>query len=475
MARHIEPRHNGHAEFGTREEVTNDLLDKHQRAGTMYKGAVLLFGALTLLGVIGFIGRVATSGASDFAAWGYYAAAFAFVLSTAQTAPMVAIAPRMAKAHWYRPISRAAEMWAVVGIFNLLVFSALLAVLPALDNGRRSMWFWFPDSDVPRFTPHVWATLAMIGFVVVGLFLLWVSSLPDLALIRDRARSGSLPQRIAARLSGRWAGASFQWFFQKHRMGILGAFYFMMLVFVHFLIVADFLMPHVPGWIDALFPATHAVNGLQAGIATVMLTMFVLRRFGGYDRYLGVDQFWGLGKLLFAISLLWVWFWFSSFIIFWYGRRPNEQFVLELFMVGPYLPIFFATFVMVFLVPLFTMIWNPVRKSVWGPPIVALSVLIGTFLDRIRLYVAAYSVPESNPEEFTFPVENVSTVVPSANLPDAFDVMILIGVISGSILIYLLASKVIPVVSIWAQRELRIYAAHRPFHRIGVRVLGKPD
>ena len=198
---------------------------------------------------------------------------------------------------------------------------------------------------------------------------------------------------------------------QYHRLGILGALYFMMLVTTHFLFSMDFAMSLVPGWIDALFPATHAHNSLHAGVAAMLLTMFALRRVCGYGDYIGLDQFWGLGKLLFALSLLWFWFWFSSFIIFWYGAKPNEQAVLELLMVGPYLPIFMAAFTLNFLVPLFTMIWNPLRKSIWGPTTIAACVLLGTFFDRIRLYAASWSVAAADDKHSLHQV-------PAAVMPD---------------------------------------------------------
>ena len=468
MARSGNGPHDGHAALATPSGVNRDLLDTHQRTSDMYWRAVALCGVLFLLGVIGFIMRL-SGGFSDKAVWGYYAAIFAFILTTAQAAPMVAIVPRLAKGHWRRPISRAAELWTLVGLFNLLLFIPLLWVLPSLEDGRRTLWFFDPG-EVPRYSPHIWATLALLGLVLTGLMLLWVSSLPDLASLRDN--STGWRQRWAARLAPNWQGTSKQWNFLYHRLGILGAFYFMMLVFVHFLIAVDFAMALVPGWIDALFPATHAANALQAGVATMLLTMFFLRQFGGYKDYIGLDQFWGLGKLLFALSLLWFWFWFSSFIILWYGKKPNEQSALELMMVGPYLASFMASFILNFVVPLFTMIWNPLRKSMWGPPLIATSVLIGTLFDRIRLYVAAYSVPGIGD-----PLVDKHELgqIPAANLPDVADVFIIVGAIGGSILVYLLATRLIPVVSIWEQKELLLYRVHKPFHRTEVMVLGKPD
>ena len=457
--------------FATPAGLNADLLDR-RKSGKVFRGAAILFGVLFILGIVGFAMRL-SDGFSDKAVWGYYAALFAFILTTAQAAPMVAIAPRLAKGQWRRPISRAAELWTLVGLFNLVLFIPLLWVLPSLEDGRRSLWFYSPDrtSDyfgVPVHSPHIWATLALSVLVLTGLALLWLSALPDLAAARDRATGRR--RRIYARLAFGWHGTSRQWKVLYHRQGMLGAFYFMMLVFVHFLISVDFLIALVPGWIDALYPATHAANSLQAGAATVIVTMFCLRQFGGYRDYIKLEHFWALGKLLFALSLLWFWFWFSSFIVMWYGRKPNEQAVLELFIRGPYLPAFYVAFVLNFVLPLVSMIWNPVRRSIWGPTLIATGVLVGTFFDRVRMYVGAYSVADRAGQR-----ELGLDQVPGANLPDVADVFIIVGAIAGSILVYMLATRLFPAVNVWEQKEMLRYQWHKRFHRTEVRVLAKPD
>lgn len=475
---------NGQVSLATPTEINADLLKRHGRTGNLFKGALLLTGILFILGILGVILRIwggihvpflEIQLPNDTVDWGYHAAAFAFILTTAQAAVMVAIAPRMAKAHWRRPISRIAEMFAVVGIVNLLMFIPLLSVLPSLEDGRRTLWFYDAAdpilSKVPVYTPHIWASLSLVFLVLSGLMLLWVSSLADLATIRDS--SSGRRRRFFAWLANGWHGTSKQWFVKYHRIGILGAFYFMMLVFTHFLIATDFDMALIPGWIDALFPITHAANSLQAGCATVIIAMFVLRRFGGYGDWIGLDQFWGLGKLMFALSLLWFWFWFSSFIILWYGSRPNEESVLDLIIRGPYQPAFMAAFILNFIAPLFMMMWNPVRKSIWGPTIVATGILIGTFFDRIRLYVSAYSIPgigDSSVDKHMLPAE-----LPQAVMPHFIDYVIWIGAIAGSVFVYMLATRIFPVINIWEQKELLLYKFHKKLHRTEVLVLGKPD
>jgi len=457
---------NGHATVETPAGVTHDLLDRHRTYGSKFRWTLVVLGALFVLGIVGFVIRM-QDGVSDPSVWGYYAALFVFILTAAQGAPLVAIAPRIAKAHWRRPVTRAAELFAVVGVLNLILFIPLIWILPGLDDGRRSLWF-FGELDVPAHFPQFLTTVALISLTVLGLVLLWMSSLPDLAALRD-STTGSR-QRWYARLARGWQGTSAQWNMQYHRVGILGAFYFVTMIFVHFMISVDFLMALVPGWIDALLPITQTHNAMQAGVATVIIAMFLLRKFGGYQDYIGLDHFWAMGKLLFALSLLWFWFWFSSFIVFWYGAKPGEQGILELLTVGPYLPVFMAAFVLIFLIPMFTMMWNPVRTSVWGPTIIAVSVLVGALLDKIRFYVPAYSVTDMEDKHILLVGQ-----VPAAIMPEPADIMIWIGALAGVALTYILASKLIPAVSIWEQTELLLYKVHTKFHRAEFLVLGKKD
>ena len=117
------------------------------------------------------------------------------------------------------------------------------------------------------------------------------------------------------------------------------------------------------------------------------------------------------------------------------------------------------------------MIWNPVRRSTWGPPLIACFVLVGTLFDRVRLYVAAYSVPADADMHGPIPLD----LVPAAVYPDVFDILITIGVIAGAVLIYMLGTRLIPVINVWEQRELLIYQVHKQFHRTEVQVLGKPE
>ena len=465
-----------------RAAVSQELLGIHGITSNRFWQGVTFVSILFVLGIIGFVMRLNTGfDNSDKYLWGYYLALFSFFITTASAAPMVAIAPRIANANWRRPISRAAELWSLAGCLSLILFIPLLWLLPSLEDGRRSLWFFghqdkggdcaFLNCGVPAYSPQIWATLAIVSLALLGLGLLWVSCLPDFAALRDQGKGWR--KKWGGRLALGWRGTSHQWNWQYHRMGILGALYFMMLVFVHFFVSVDFLMVHVPGWIDSLYPVTHAHNALQAGVATMMLTMFFLRQFGGYKDYIGLDQFWGLGKLLLALSLLWFWFWFSSFNVLWYGKKPSEQAVIELLIKGPYLTIFLLAFLFVFIVPWFTMIWIPLRRSIWGPAIIAVSVLVGTMMDRIRMYVASWSVEGIGNVAVPKDVLHIDNL-PKAVMPQLWDVLLIVGFIAGGVLIYMLATRIIPAVNIWEQKEMLLYKAEVQYHRAKLLVMGKP-
>ena len=451
-----------------RKAVSDRIISIHSVTSNRFWQFATLSAIMFGLGVIGLVMRL-SSGFDDKQIWGYYVAIFAFLMTTSSAAPMVAIAPRIANAHWRRPISRAAEIWTLAGCLNMILYIPLIWVLPSLDNGRRSLWFFGQQEGVPAYSPHIWATLAIISLAILGIALLWLSCLPDFALLRDQGNGWR--KKWGGKLALGWRGTTRQWNWQYHRMGVVGAFYFMMLIFVHFFISVEFLMVHVPGWIDSLYPITHAHNALQGGVATVMLTMLCLRQFGGYKDYIGLDQFWGLGKLLLALSLLWFWFWFSSFNLFWYAKRPNEVAVLELLVKGPYREMFIATFLLVFIFPWFTMIWNPVRRSIWGPSMIAVAVLIGTLLDRIRLYVGAWDVASLNTASMMeMKLSEVPDKIPA---PQIWDVFMIIGFIGASVFIYMMATRLIPTVNVWEQKEYLLYRAEVQFHRVKVLVLGK--
>src|SRR5207244_1390480 len=127
---------------------------------------LIVSGILLLLGIVGVIMRIA-GGFQDRAAWGFYAATFAWVLSTAQAAPLLSVATRLTKGFWRKPLVRAAELFAVSGIMNILLMLPLLWVIPPVE-GRRSFWCAKVAEEGActgawPWAPQLWILVAMVA------------------------------------------------------------------------------------------------------------------------------------------------------------------------------------------------------------------------------------------------------------------------------------------------------------------------
>jgi hypothetical protein len=190
------------------------------------------------------------------------------------------------------------------------------------------------------------------------------------------------------------------------------------------------------------------------------------------SKYMGHDQMWNLGKLLLATTLLWFYFFYSSYIVFWYGRSEADTATIKLLVSGPYIYVFWIVFLLVFIAPWWVMVWNKVRDSVWGPPIAAVLVLVGLLLDRIRIYVASWSAV---PDDLALATTPVIEKMPETLWPDVFDIFIMFGLPALGLLSILLVTRLVPVASLWEIQQSRLISKPIRFLRGHALLVGKPD
>ncbi len=445
-------------------DVKNTLIATTTAGAGGFKRWTIILGVLTLIGLIGLIIKYLDS-SDDQTKWGYTAAMAAFLLTVGGGAPLVAIAPVLAKANWVRPLTRLSAAFSLIGVVTMIIMIPLVLVLPPLITEgarRRSIWFESPD-----WTPHTFIFLAMGTLLIAGLGLFYTTALPDFAAMRDH--STGWRQSLGKTFARGWVGSTVQWRTLRMRIGMFGTFYFLMLIYVHFLFTSDFAMGVMPGWRDAIFPMYHSMSSVQAGVAVTIVAAWAARRYLGLQDYLRLDQFWSLGRLLFASSLLWIYFFFSAFIVFWYGRTLGDIAWVDLFIRGPMIWAFIPGMFMSFLVPWWWLIWNRIRTSVNGPMIGAVIVLFGLLLDRLRIYVSAWSIP---PEEIH---DRYLKHIPDTVWPDVFDYMIIVGSIGAAALVVLLVFRLIPIVSIWQTQEYQLLSKPVRYIRGHGVLVAKPD
>ncbi|MEK7814772.1 MAG: hypothetical protein AAB291_02510 [Chloroflexota bacterium] len=465
--------HQGIWVFPKAEEATRDLVRRTFAMPRPFTIAVAVAGVLLVLGVIGFVVRAVGDGFGAHGPWGYYMAIFSFLFMVGGAAPLVALAFRFTKSHWRRPLSRVSELFAVVGVVNVLLFIPLMFLLPAINNPsptadtleiRRTLWF-----EVPIGAPLWWDMLGVAFLAFLGMAILWLSATPDMA--EARLSSTGWRRKVYGCLAGHWYGTKRQWIIQKTGLAVLGAFYFMFLVYVDFLISTDYGMSLVPGWKDSIFPPFYTLTGFQASLGLVLVVLFILRRWGGYREYIGVSPFWSASKILLGLTLLWAYHLFAFFITYWYGRLVVEQNIIKYFFIQSYGGVFAANFFFSFVLPFAgILLWNPFRKSDWGPALAGASALVGAFLLNIRVFVGAFNAADGG-HIYDLALEGV----PPAVYPDVWDIFIVLGGLGAAALVYLAASRVVPIISIWETKEGAQYQRMDTLVRGRYLVLAKPE
>ena len=467
-----ENRYPGMWVFPSPEGITRDVASKMSTTPRIFSLVLTAAGVLFVLGIIGFVLRAVDDGFGDYAPWGYYAAIFSFIFMVTGSAPLAAVAFRFTKSHWRRPLSRISEMFAVIGVFSTLMLIPLLIVMPPINNAawpgpgaevmeiRRTIWF-----EVPIGAPLAWDILGLIFLAICGLGILWLSALPDLAECRLTATG--FRRRIYMFLAGHWFGTKRQWNTQKAGLALLGAFYFMLLIFVQFIIVSDYAMSLVPGWKDSILPPLYTLTSLQSSLGAILVILYILRRWGGYEQYIGISTFWSASKILLGLTLLWTYHNFAFFITFWFGRLEVEQNIIKYLFIESYGGAFVANLFFGFAVPFLILLWNPVRKTAWGPALAGLSALASAFLFNIRMFVGAFNAGD---------LYDVGlSRVPAAVYPAVWDVFMVIGGMGAVVFIYLLATRIIPILSVWETKEGAMYQKMGTLIKGEYLILAKPE
>ena len=452
------------------DQIAKDLVRTTTHGGKTIMRVSIILGVFSIVGIVALIVKLITQG-DDSTQWGYVAALVSFLLTVGGGAPMVAIAPVLAKANWVRPITRISAIFSLTGIATLIMTIPLLVMLPPLvvdGTRRRSIWF-----EGPIFSPHVWDYIGILGLIITGLALFYTAAIPDFAVMRDHTTGWR--KRVGRILSRGWVGSNSQWRTLRMRIGMFGTFYFLILIFVHFLFSSDFAMGIVPGWRDAIFPMYHSITSLQGGLAAVIASLWFIRRYFKLEKYIHIDQFWSLSRLLFATTLLWIYFFYSAFIVFWYGRGGADKAWIDLLVrgskegIGPMGWVFIFAGIFIFIAPWWWLIWNSVRRSINGPIIAASLILIGIMLDRVRIFVTAWSVPTEHIHD------KYLMIIPQTSLPSGLDIMIIIGGICLGLLPILVISRVIPVVSIWEMQQFNLLSKPVKYMKTHGVLVAKPD
>jgi len=374
--------------------------------------------------------------------WAFYITNFVFWIGISHAGTLISAILRLVNATWRRPVTRCAE---VITVFALMIG----AMFPIIHLGRPWLAFClmpYPSERGiwPNFrSPLVWDFFAISTYLTGSTLFLFLPTIPDFALMRDRTTG--LRQRIYGMLSLGWQGTTKQWHRLESAMQIMAIAIVPVAVSVHTIVSFDFSMSPVPMWHSTVFGPYFVAGAIFSGIAALIVAMAVLRKVLHLEEYLHPVHFHNLGKLLLTMSLLWGYFTFVERLTVWYGNAPAEMAVFWETQTGSYAPLFWTMVFCNFVIPL-PLLGIRRLRTITGTVIASSLIVVGMWLERFLIIVPSLAM-KNLPYSWGF------------YRPQPVEIMITIATFAAMAFLYLLFSKFVPIISIW---ELKVGAHPRP-------------
>jgi Ni/Fe-hydrogenase subunit HybB-like protein len=423
----------------TPDQITEDLLRPlSSKTSALYIAVLLFTGGIVAAAVVAFGWQMyagfGVTGIRRPVFWGFYITNFVFWLGLSMAGTLISAMLRICNATWRRPITRIAEL---ITVITLLIG----ATFPIIHLGRPWLFFELLPYPSERLiwsnfrSPLLWDFFAINTYLVSSVCFLLLPMLPDFALLRDRTTG--LKQRIYGALSLGWSGTPKQWHRLESAMHIMSIVIIPVAVFIHSIVAWDFAMAPVPMWHSTMFAPYFVSGAIFSGIGALILAMACLRKFLHLEEYLLPLHFENLGKLLLVMSLLWFYFNFAETLTAWYGNEPSEIAVLWLKMEGSFAPLFWLMVVCNFVIPVPILAIKKFR-TITGTCIASATVVVGMWLERYLIVVPSLS-------RKYLPYAWVATPY----RPTWVELTVMAGTFAGITMLYMIFSKVIPIISVW--------------------------
>ncbi len=145
----------------------------------------------------------------------------------------------------------------------------------------------------------------------------------------------------------------------------------------------DFEMTMIPGWHSPSYGVYHFVSNFHAFLGFFAIFLFILRSSGSATRPVDNKVLNYLAQMMLAFTILWTYFFFTQYLIMWYGRLPEEMERFHNMMQHGLGPLFWTFFTLKFLVPFLTFaVYTPNRHSPGVIVTVAGCLVVGTWIER---------------------------------------------------------------------------------------------
>jgi len=338
----------------------------------------------------------------------------------------------------------------------MTIFAVICAGLfPGIHVGRAWVAYWlFPipnQMDLwPQFrSPLLWDVFAVGTYFTVSLLFWYLGLIPDIATVRDRARSAAR-KMIYGILALGWRGSARQWHRYERTYLILAALATPLVLSVHSVVSFDFAVAQLPGWHTTILPPYFVAGAIFSGFAMVVTLAVPARALFGMKHLITMNHLEAMNKVILATGMMVGYAYGIEFFIAWYGGNPFERFAFVNRAFGPYA---WAYWIMascnVFAPQVFW--FKKARRSILIMMIVVVLVNIGMWFERFVIVVSSLS-RDFLPSSWDY------------FSPTIVDVLMLIGSFGLFFTLFLLFLRFLPMVAISEVKNVMPQAHPKSHH-----------
>jgi molybdopterin-containing oxidoreductase family membrane subunit len=375
--------------------------------------------------------------------WGFYITNFVFFIGISHAGTLISAILRLCQAEWRRAITRAAEVITV-----LVLFFGVASIISDMGRPDRLLNILKHGSFQ---SPLLWDVSSITVYLTASSIYLYLPLIPDLAILRDKF-PGGWRQRLYRVLALGWQGREKERRRLEKGISIMAILVIPIAISVHTVVSWVFGMTVQPLWHSTIFGPYFVAGAIFSGIAALLIAMAIIRRLYHLEAYLKPIHFNNLGLLLLTMTLLWFYFTFAEHLTSYYGAEPAHMAVFWSKVTGDYAPHFWTMFFCCFVIP-FTILVNRKTRTITGTVIAASAVTVGMWLERFTIVVPTLINPR----------------IPYAKgvyHPTWVEWSITAGCVAAFILLYVLFTRLFPIVSIWEVQEGREKAIPEAEERI---------
>src|SRR5918992_507829 len=271
----IEP---GHTFESVTDKISAIVLTRRTTLGWLAGFAVAFLLLNMFLVAVGnlLITGVGIWGNNNPVGWAFDIINFVWWIGIGHAGTLISAILLLFRQQWRTSINRFAEAMTLFAV-------ACAAMFPLLHTGRPwlALYWLFPYPNTmdlwPQFrSPLIWDVFAVSTYGTVSALFWFTGLVPDMATLRDRAKSMTA-KRIFGVLSLGWRGSAKHW--QRYEMAylLLAGISTPLVLSVHSVVSFDFAVSVLPGWHATIFPPYFVAGAIYSGFAMVLSLAIPIR------------------------------------------------------------------------------------------------------------------------------------------------------------------------------------------------------